>query len=367
MTGPPAIDRPRTPARRPPNALGDLVRVAAQLRPGAPGVLARAAALLGLAPEVPAPEPSESRPPQSPLPEPTPAQAPAGRRWSGRDTEAGSAVRVGGDDPRPTRSIAAERLPASPLPPRQIRKSVTELLAEPQRGGPPAPARLEAELFRAELFRAELFRAELFRAELFRADHQRAIIAELAAVERPGAEIDIPRALDLLMNRRPIPEIPFTTTRTTRAGLDLLLDLGPSMQPFLRDLRLLDGRTRRVVGEDDVTAWRFSGTPNTVVALPDGEDEEPYRPPQSPRAVLVATDLGIATDSTPEAYEEWSAFARTVHAAGCPLILLVPYPPDRRPDWTAHRFAVVTWDRATEVGRARRAAHRAAALLRSPR
>ncbi|MFF2078308.1 hypothetical protein ACFVXG_26570 [Kitasatospora sp. NPDC058162] len=347
MTGPPPTDRPRTPARRPPNALGDLVRVAAQLRPGTPGVLARAAALLGLGPEVPAPEPPESPLPWLPPPEPAPTQAPTGRRRSRRDTEDGSAVRVAGDDPRPTRSIAAEQLPASPLPPRQIRKSVTELLAELAPGELSAVARLEAELFRA--------------------GHQRAIIAELAAVERPGAEIDIPHTLDYLTNRQPIREIPFITTRTPRAGLDLLLDMGPSMRPFLRDLRLLVGRTRRVVGQDDVTAMRFSDTPNTVIPLPDGKGEKPYQPPQPPRAVLVATDLGIATDTAPDAYEEWSAFARTVHSAGCPLILLVPYPPDRRPDWTAHRFAVVTWDRATEVGQARRAAHRAAALLRSPR
>ncbi|MFG2825062.1 hypothetical protein ACGFX4_37250 [Kitasatospora sp. NPDC048365] len=337
------------PYRRPPNALGDLVRVAARLRPSSPNVLARAAAMLGISLDLPAPETSEPLP-SPPAPPSTPPAA-ADRRGGRRSSEDSEAVRAGGDDPRPGRSMTAERLPASPLPPRKMPGTVTELLdALSPAGEPPDRA--------------------LVGAELFRADHHRAVITALAAIDRPGTELDLPRALDLLARRQPIDELPLAPARTTRTGLHLLLDMGPSMRPFLRDLRLLTERARRVVGQQEVTALRFAGTPNTVSPLPDRRIESAYQPPRHPCAVLVATDLGIgaaAIGVTPASAQEWLAFARTVHTAGCPLVLLVPYPPDRRPDWTSRRFAVVSWDRVTDVGRARRAAGRAAELLQGPR
>ncbi|MGA5822612.1 hypothetical protein ACPC54_32720 [Kitasatospora sp. NPDC094028] len=347
-----AIHRRHGTDRRPPNALGDLVRVAAELRPETPEVLSLAAAMLGIGSGTPVPHAARPTPTPTPTAPPSPARAaetppPARGRGPGEDP----AVRPAGDDPRPPRPVTAEPLPAVLLPPRSAPASVTALLdaERPPATGPPTPYGLGAELFRA--------------------DHQRAIIAELAAVERPGTEVDVARLLDLLTTRRPIRDVPLATTRTTRAGLHLLLDTGPSMRPFLRDLRLLVDRARTVVGQDGVTTLRFSGAPSSVRSLTHGGPAHTYCPPRSPRAVLVATDLGVAAAATGTASgsrRAWSAFARTLHEVGCPLILLVPYPPDRRPAWSERRFASVTWDRATDVGRARRAADHAADLLRSP-
>ncbi|MEU7725755.1 hypothetical protein AB0B78_10985 [Streptomyces sp. NPDC040724] len=332
----------RHAGRRPPVSLGDLIRVAGVLRP-APEVLARAARLLWppaepgpAAPTAPAPAPLV---PVTALAGPPPAPEVDRERLGDR-------VRPAGNDPRPPHpDVRVERLTVASGPPRRARLPVHELLPQPPgRPGPTAPS-------------------------LFRTDYQRAIVAELARAARPGPDIDVGHLIELLATRRPIQDVPRATARTTRAGLHLLLDMGPSMRPFLRDLRLLVLASRSVIGQDAVTALRFAGRPTVVRDVDGGMTDRAYEPPVTPCAVLVATDLGTAaaaTGTSPARPEDWAAFVRTVHGAGCPLVLLVPCPPERWPAWADRRLAIVTWDLVTAVGQARRAAKQAAGLARSP-
>ncbi|MGW4894847.1 hypothetical protein ACWEQL_21645 [Kitasatospora sp. NPDC004240] len=255
-------------------------------------------------------------------------------------------MRPAGPDPRrPRPVVSVDQLSLVSAPPRRARAPIHSLLPSP------APVRGRTA------------------PSLLRPDHQRAILAQLAGAIRPGPDIDIPHLVELLATRQAVNEIPRKPARTTRSGVQLLLDMGPSMRPFLRDLHLLVRQLRSVTGQDEVCVLRFAGEPDLVGDL-DGEiRNRPYRPPVSACAVLVATDAGIAAGASgtpPPCRRDWLALAHTVHGAGCPLILLVPYPPPRWPAWATRHLTLATWDRTTDVAGARRAADRAAGLARSP-
>jgi hypothetical protein len=53
-----------------------------------------------------------------------------------------------------------------------------------------------------------------------------------------------------------------------------------------------------------------------------------------------------------------------VKAAGCPLVVLVPYPPQRWPSGLSRAITLVQWDRSLDARRARSGMRHAQRLLR---
>src|SRR6266540_1490804 len=298
--------------RRPPISVGDLLR-ATQVLDTDDAMVAAVAALLGLTPAAGAGRPvrrTATEPPRPPTPTWHPREEVAGREGEG--------VRPAGDDPRPARRPRLLAEPGPPaVPPRPLRGSVEQLL----------PA--------------------------------------LVAVPRPGREVDVDALVDRVASRQPIDAVPRLPEATTRLGVQLLADQGPSMRPYLRDLRLLADALRQVAGADAVEVLAADGDLDAVVPLTgEGTGERPYAPPAGARPVLLASDLGIGTppDASPPVTEErWLDLARLAREAGAPLVVLVPYPPTRWPAWTAGKLTLVHWDRPTDASQARRAARHAAA------
>jgi hypothetical protein len=335
---------------RGPTSLADLVVVAGTL--GAdPDTLRRAAHLLGLAA---APAPAVSVPVvRTPRPAERVGTAPSPRAAAERDRGDG-VVRPAGPDPRPARRprlvthppavvprpapVPVETLlpPVGPVPP--AGSSTTG----PGGSGPTAPAGPEP---------------------LLRRSHQRAVLSALAAVARPGPEVDVDRLVRHAAVREPVVEVPRLSAPTTRLGIQLLLDDGPSMGPFRGDLWTLADAFRLVVGTSAVEELVCDGSPRTVVDRLTGE-ERPYRP-AGPRPVVVAGDLGVGDPGASRAThaDDWLWLAETAHRAGSPLVVLTPYPPTRWPAWAAP-LTLIHWDRATDAATARRAARRAATRLR---
>jgi hypothetical protein len=199
---------------------------------------------------------------------------------------------------------------------------------------------------------------------LFEPWHQRAVLSTLAAIALPGRDVDINTVVERVALREPVGVVPRLPEQTIRLGVQLLIDHGPSMSPFRRDLRLLADALRRVAGADAVEVLAFRGNLQEVVPL-SGEDDEPrpYTPAVGPRPILAATDLGIAaTGAVTLRPADWLALASRAKGLGSPLVVLVPYPSARWPAWASTHLALVHWDRPTNAGHARRAARRAAGL-----
>src|SRR5262249_8194887 len=139
--------------------------------------------------------------------------------------------------------------PAAPTaPPRPLRGTVEQLLPAP----PPRPPRLPEPLLSPV--------------------HQRAVLAALVAVPRPGREVDVAALVDPIARWPPVDGVPRLPETTARLGVQLIADQGPSMRPYLRDLRLLADALRQVAGTDAVEVLAADGDPATVVGPEDDGD-----------------------------------------------------------------------------------------------
>jgi len=205
------------------------------------------------------------------------------------------------------------------------------------------------------------------------------IVAAMLATPSAGGPLDERRLVDLLA-RRELPErLPRRRRRTLSAGADVLVDQSGAMLPFAADAREVVAQIVRVLGAERVGVWRFDGDPLHAV----GDDLEPpprdappsrpravdaagddswtaarYEPPSLPRAVLAVTNLGLsggARYGDPERVRSWLELARTLRAARCPLIALVPFSTERIPPRLRSQIAVLEWDRTATAATARRA------------
>jgi hypothetical protein len=325
---------------RPEISLADLVRVAGKLDAG-PRTLRTAAVVLGLT----APAPPPGLPDVTPPPLPAPSRVP--QPGEGRVRSADDAVvevRPAGTDNRPARAARLELIePADPTPPRSVAASVQTLFPEPAT------------------------RPDHPQAPLFEPAHQRAVLTTLASVDRAGSELDFDALVDRLAAREPVGDLPRLSEPTTRLGVLLLLDTGPSMDPFRRDQRLLADALRLVVGDDAVQVLAVRGRLHTGRPVSGGNRDPVRLPGPGPRPTLLASDLGTARQGGgPQLTRpsDWLGMAARAREAGSPLVVLNPYPPARWPEWAMPALTVVHWDRPADAGHARRAARRAAVLAR---
>jgi hypothetical protein len=357
MTGPtaPATWREKqwdaTATRRPGIGLADLIAAAGYLD-AHEATVQRVAHLLGLASLPPTPVP----PPRTPS---FPEQPPIGEgpilpiRATVAADEADVDVRPAGDDPRTARPARVRAVTSTaPAPPRPPRATVDTLF--PAGSSPRLPPE-----------------------PLFLPHHERAVLSALAAVSRPGREVDIAALVEQLSTRRAVDRIPRLPEATTRLGVQLILDQGAGMRPFARDLGLLAHSLRRIVGADAVDVLDASYRLDLVSRLDSGEDEmadtandadaeRAYQPPARGRPVLLATDLGISATLGPAPARQPPdvlRLAEAVRGAGCPFVVLIPYPPARWPAWAVGRLTLVHWDRPTVAGQALRAQRNAQAIV----
>jgi hypothetical protein len=298
------------------NSIAHLIRVAKELEADAE-TLRAAATMLGLV-SAPVHLVQQQARQGTRLPE----ISPASRSPLTHKQDDDVVVRPAGDDPRlPRRPRLTPAELATAGPPRPLRGQVADLLPAPDsQPGQPEP--------------------------LFQPAHQRAVLSTLASVNRPGHDFDIAALVELAARREPIGRVPRKLEPTTRLGVQLLVDHGPSMGPFRPDLRLLAAALRRVVGQNAVEVQAFRGSLAS------------YEPASGGRPILVATDLGIAPTGGAVRPAEWLALARRAKVVGSPLIVLVPYPPSRWPTWARH-LTLVHWDRPTSARHAQQAARRA--------
>ncbi|HEV7651550.1 MAG TPA: hypothetical protein VGP26_25650 [Actinophytocola sp.] len=329
---------------RPENSAADLLRVAGRLAAGSQ-TLRAAAVMLGLAEPQPAATPS----PRPPAPPPATPRPPLARdrhpRWTGQVEDTVAEVRPAGDDHRTVRPARLDPVESpSTEPPRPAIRSVRDLFPPPatEPSRPPVP--------------------------LFEPAHQRAVLSTLVSVDRAGNELDFDTLVERIATRQPIGQPPRLPAPTTRLGVQLLLDRRPAMDPFRHDQRMLTAALRLVVGVDLVEVLAVRGGLDRAVPLSGIRRKPvPYRPGLGPRAILLASDLGIARQATGRDttwQADWERLAERATEAGAPLVVLNPYPPARWPGWAVRAMTVMHWDRSADAGQARQAARRAAAFAR---
>lgn len=174
----------------------------------------------------------------------------------------------------------------------------------------------------------------------------RAALTAALAQRTAGGEIDVERLVDGIARFEPLASVPRLPRSSLAGGARVLIDRGTGMQPFARDARDLAERIRAVASRDRTEVLSFWRTPRLVG--PSRGKAKPAPLPPRGTVVVALTDLGIAPDSPPSLENDWLALSGELRKAGCPLVVFVPYPAERRPPRLAE-LAVVTWDRHTTI------------------
>ena len=193
-------------------------------------------------------------------------------------------------------------------------------------------------------------------APLFRPQWTRAILAASLSVRLPIGPPDLAPAVETIARGVALQVLPNQPIMTFARGVQALLDVGESMQPFDQDLAVLRRDLKRIVGDGSLEILQFAGSPRKTrrVDTDEWQDYATSFPPQLDACVLIVSDFGIgrapglARGASPYA---WSVLARRLARRGHRVVGFVPYPPARWPTFLSRAVNLVQWDRTTTVGR----------------
>ncbi len=182
------------------------------------------------------------------------------------------------------------------------------------------------------------------------------ILAACSATPTAAGPVDVEALVSRVASARPVVEIPRLRRPTLATGVQLLIDAGAGMEPFARDQIELAEELRRVAGRSQVEQLSFADCPLRGAGEGPFWTWERYRPPVPGRPVLVLTDLGIGGPPLHlerAAIREWLAFAELLRRQESPLVVLVPYKPERWPKALERAAILVHWDRGTTLAAVR--------------
>ncbi|WP_226487477.1 hypothetical protein [Streptomyces parvulus] len=172
----------------------------------------------------------------------------------------------------------------------------------------------------------------------------------------PEGPVDLERLVDRLAGNLAVESLPRLPVRTLRFGVQVLVDLGEGMEPFLRDEMELVDRVAAIAGRHGCQVRYFSGCPLHRSGEGAGWTWKPYRPPAKGAKVLVLSDFGRNGDTSRSTEErlrkDWQKTARIMRRSGCPAVALAPVPQKRIPAWVSSLMPVMTWDRSLTTAQA---------------
>ena len=191
---------------------------------------------------------------------------------------------------------------------------------------------------------------------LFKPPWQNGLIVETLSEYLPIGEIDLDRLIDDAASMRPIENIPRLPMRVLWGRLEVLVDIGKGMEPFVEDRGLLVRRIGDIVGEHSLTVRKFRGCPlHGAGTGPVSRWKKPFKPSDEVAVLLVVSDFAVSDSGMPSSsVDDWRQFVELVLASDCRLIGLSPYSNDRIAPALTRVFPIVQWDRSTTVGEVRR-------------
>jgi hypothetical protein len=195
-------------------------------------------------------------------------------------------------------------------------------------------------------------------APLFRPEVERGILRELASTVLPSHAVDVDALVDALARVEPPVPLPYLKESTTRRGVQLLLDRGPRMLGFSRDVRGIERRFATLLGSERIEVLRFRDVPTRVIS--DSNDTwRPYRPPAPFVPIVVVTALTALSERVFLPFvEHWRRQGRSV-------TFVVPHGLERCAGGIGVKARVVHWESKTTAHSARHSRTRLRPLGRS--
>lgn len=178
---------------------------------------------------------------------------------------------------------------------------------------------------------------------LFKPRWVRGLLTAMLASAAEGVDFDIDAMAEHAAQAKPIPLI-YQRVATLRLGVQVLLDLGAGMTPFVDDYRQLIAALEKLFPGDLLDVQVFSDDPMSGQRANSLNCWPPLR-----RPVLAVTDLGYGSLSigNPTREQRWVSFARRLAERRSALCVLTPHPRERWPAKLGKIVAFIYWDRAT--------------------
>ena len=193
---------------------------------------------------------------------------------------------------------------------------------------------------------------------LFSRAQRRGILSAAISTYVEEGDIDLDAATENLAALLPLTCLARTRIPTLRRGVQLLIDRGAGMDPFLADQDGLIQQLDDILSDDRLEILYFMECPTRGVADRPGGPQRPWRAPPSAIPVVLVTDLSIGGPLLAEdraTVREWLRFSRMARGLGHTPIGLVPYEARRWPPLLARALVLLHWSERTTAGEVHRA------------
>jgi hypothetical protein len=173
-----------------------------------------------------------------------------------------------------------------------------------------------------------------------------------ASTRTPTAEIDVEAVVETLARQRPLTDLPRVHRLSVDTGVQVLVDIGESMQPFLLDETEFVAELARLAGRR-IQVGFFADDPRAGVGPTRRRASwRRYRLPPTGEPVIVLSDLGFGTPRREAAARAWWTLSRQVRKRGGGVVVFAPLKRRRVPGHLRRSLELVVWDRATTLSRA---------------
>jgi hypothetical protein len=191
---------------------------------------------------------------------------------------------------------------------------------------------------------------------LYRRKWGRAIASSLFSIQSPAAEIDMPEVIARIARLQPLDSLPRLRHPVIAPEIQILLDVGPSMEPYIKDQTHFVREAARVAGRDRISVHTFTGHPDWGIDAARTGEPAPYSTPSLETVIVILSDIGMGRTGN-VLYQadtrDWIQFSKRLARHHCHLVLCTPYPPDRWPAGLSREVDIVQWDREVTVSHIR--------------
>jgi hypothetical protein len=182
---------------------------------------------------------------------------------------------------------------------------------------------------------------------LFNENWFRAIMSLLLSTQTPSTELDLKLIEKGLIQMSPIARVPYRFRRSLERGVQILLDISESMQPFWRDEAELVAALSHLIDKHKMRVSEFEIFSQRQIVWQ--EESQELLEPEIP--LLLVTNFGVSNEETMPLLRNNESMLRLLAQAKskkCPVIALVPLPEQFfSPDLKSFIPFSFVWDRPT--------------------
>ncbi|MCA1701857.1 MAG: hypothetical protein LC808_00715 [Actinobacteria bacterium] len=171
----------------------------------------------------------------------------------------------------------------------------------------------------------------------------RASMRVITARRRPGRRVDVAELVERSSRAQSWVPLPVLEELKTAPFVQILIDRGEGMQPYLHDTKFLGERLVQVAGNDRSERRAFVDNPLL------GVDPNFLTGARSPWSVPEPGSIVVATTNLGHTGPEWRAIADELSEREVALTLLTPTPRERWPVGLDAVARIICWDELADL------------------